>query len=71
MSPIRAENFKKPCKETTLEATERTENTMANLVVMGATVARWIGGRSEIRAQEFREKGSRNQAQRQSFRKIG
>ena len=42
-----------------MEYTERTENTMVNLLVMGATVARWIRGRSELRAEDFREKSSK------------
>ena len=42
-----------------MEYTERTENTMVNLLVMGATVARLIRGRSEPHAEVFREKSSK------------
>ena len=59
LSPIRARNPQKPSTEGKMEYTERTENTMVNLLVMGATVARWIRGRSELRAEDFREKSSK------------
>ena len=42
-----------------MEYTERTENTMVNLLVMGATVARWIRGQSELRVEGFREQSSK------------
>ena len=42
-----------------MEYTERTENTMVNLLVMAATVALWIRGRSEPHAEVFREKSSK------------
>ena len=42
-----------------MEDTERTENTMVNLLVKGATVARWIRGQSELRVEDFREQSSK------------
>ena len=42
-----------------MEDTKRTENTTVNLLVMGATVALWIRGRSEPHAEVFREKSSK------------
>ena len=42
-----------------MEDTERTENNMVNLLVLGATVARWIRGRFELRVEDFREKSSK------------
>ena len=42
-----------------MEDTERTENTTVNLLVMGATVARWIRGRFKLRVEDIREKSSK------------
>ena len=42
-----------------MEDTERSENNMVNLLVMGATVARWFRGRFELRVEDFREKSSK------------
>ena len=42
-----------------MEDTERTEKTVVNLLVMGATVARSIRGRSEPHVEVFREKSSK------------
>ena len=42
-----------------MEDTERTENTILNLLVIWATVACWIRGRYEPHAEVFREQSSK------------